>query len=277
MSQSSANPDDQPFQHYTAKHRAIAWISRSLFDDVTYTVRRGLLKGMKRKGGLAWLPGPDAVTAEEVFWARQDFRGMTVYDVGAFHGLLTLFFARQARQVVCYEPNSRNHARLSENLALNGISNVRIRKVGVGSRPGTLTMVTNPDMPGGASAEDNLVQGIRRSGQKILQEQISIVTLDSDIREHSLPPPDFIKIDIEGSELPALNGARETLAAHKPHLFLEMHGETMNLKRKKVTEIVTFLEEAGYGDIIHIESGSRIHRQTAAVAAQGHLFCKPGR
>jgi hypothetical protein len=41
---------------------------------------------MKRKGGFAWLPGPVAVTAEEAFWTRQDFRGMTVYDVGAFHG-----------------------------------------------------------------------------------------------------------------------------------------------------------------------------------------------
>ena len=43
--------EDLPFQHYTLKHRLIAWISMHLFDTSTYTVRHGLLKGMKRKGG----------------------------------------------------------------------------------------------------------------------------------------------------------------------------------------------------------------------------------
>ena len=48
--------EDLPFRHYTLKHRAIAWISTRLFDHATYTVRHGLLKGMKRKGGLGWVP-----------------------------------------------------------------------------------------------------------------------------------------------------------------------------------------------------------------------------
>ena len=54
-----AEPDlkeDLPFRHYTLKHRLIAWISMHLFDNLTYTVRHGLLKGMKRKGGLGWVP-----------------------------------------------------------------------------------------------------------------------------------------------------------------------------------------------------------------------------
>ena len=47
--------EDLPFRHYTLKHRVIAWISMHLFDTATYTVRHGLLKGMKRKGGLGWV------------------------------------------------------------------------------------------------------------------------------------------------------------------------------------------------------------------------------
>jgi len=50
------SPDDQPFRHYTTKHRMVAWISQKLFGNITYTVRHGLIKGMKRKGGLGWLP-----------------------------------------------------------------------------------------------------------------------------------------------------------------------------------------------------------------------------
>src|ERR1700739_1668063 len=93
--------DNQPFRHYTVRHRIIAWISQNLFDNITYTTRHGLLKGMKRKGGLGWLPGfmGPAVTPELTFWMNHSFQGQVVYDIGAFHGLLTLFFARSSRQV----------------------------------------------------------------------------------------------------------------------------------------------------------------------------------
>src|SRR5437660_379801 len=89
--------DDQPFRHYSTKQRMVAWASQNLFDHITYTVRHGLIKGMKRRGGLAWLPEfltGTAPTPEQSFWTKQDFKGRVVYDIGAYHGLLTLLFAR---------------------------------------------------------------------------------------------------------------------------------------------------------------------------------------
>src|ERR1700688_1640008 len=67
--------EDLPFQHYTLKHRLVAWISMHLFHTATYTVRHGLLKGMKRKGGLGWIPAlfsPGIMTAEQQFWSGLD-------------------------------------------------------------------------------------------------------------------------------------------------------------------------------------------------------------
>ncbi len=256
----------------------MSWLSRNLFDNLTYTVRHGLLKGMKRKGGLAWLPesiGGSTSTPEQTFWMNQDFKGLTVYDVGAFHGLLTLFFARQCKQVISYEPNSRNHARLTDNLRLNGITNVVVRKVGLGSKLEMATMVASPLMPGGASIERDMVASLLNSNQPVLSEQISIVALDDDMRGMSLPAPDFVKIDTEGQELAALAGARNTLLTHRPRLFLEMHGETMNLKLKNVAAIVSYLNELGYCDILHVESGTRIGSDNSGVAAKGHLYCEP--
>ena len=121
------NPDE-PFRHYSAKHQVVAWISQGLFDNVTYTVRHGLLKGMKRKGGLAWVPGFVAGSAtrtpEQSFWMNLDLQDLVIYDIGAFQGLLTLYFARKGRRVISYEPNTMNHARLMDNLRLNGMKNV---------------------------------------------------------------------------------------------------------------------------------------------------------
>jgi FkbM family methyltransferase len=241
--------EDLPFRHYTLKHRLIAWISIHLFDSTTYTVRRGLLRGMKRKGGLGWVPAlfsPGVMTAEQQFWYGLNLRGMTVYDIGAFHGLLTLFLASRANAVVCFEPNSQNRKRLMENLMLNRVKNVEVRDVGVGSRREMRRMVGSPLMPGGASVDGKTVEGLLRAGVGTVVQEISIVTLDEEIPQASLPVPDFIKIDIEGWEIEALRGARNTLELYKPTLFLEMHGETIREKRFKVAEIVGFLWEINY-------------------------------
>lgn len=270
--------EDLSFRHYTLKHRLIAWISMHLFDTATYTVRHGLLKGMKRKGGLGWVPATFAfgiMTTEQQFWSGLNFSGMTVYDVGAFQGLLTLFFASRAKAVVCFEPNTQNHRRLMDNLMLNGIKNVQVRKVGVGSRRETRRMVGSPLTPGGASVDGKTVEGLLRSGVETVAEEIIIVTLDEELGQSSLPKPDFIKFDIEGWEIEALRGARNTLELYKPTLFLEVHGETIREKKRKVAEIVDFLWELNYRRIRHIETGTAITPENASVAMEGHVYCQP--
>jgi FkbM family methyltransferase len=269
--------EDLPFRHYTIKQLLIAWISSRLFDTATYTVRHGLLKGMKRKGGLGWIPAIFAsgiITAEEQFWSSLNLSGMTVYDVGAFHGLLTLFFASRAKAVFCFEPNSQNHKRLMENLMLNGVKNVQVHKVGVGSRRETRRMVGSPLTPGGASVDLETVAELMRTRVGTMIEEISLVTLDEELFQAGLPPPDFIKIDIEGWEIEALRGARKTLEVYRPALFLEMHGETTREKRRKVAEIVSFLWEINYRRIRHIESGAAITPENTSRAVRGHLYCQ---
>jgi FkbM family methyltransferase len=270
----SPSTEDIAFQHATLKQRIVAWISTRLFDGFTYTVRDGLLKGMKRKGGLGWVPAlgsPRAMTPEHQFWHGFDFSGMTVYDVGAFHGLLTLFFASRAKAVVAFEPNTQNYSRLMENLTLNRMENVRVFKVGVGSGSETRTMVTSPLMPGFASVDAGSVE---KSSRASVAEEVSIIALDEEIPRAGLPAPDFIKIDIEGWEFEALRGARNTLESLRPALFLEMHGATVAEKKRKVAQIVEFLWEINYRRVQHIESGATITPENASLAMEGHLYCQ---
>jgi FkbM family methyltransferase len=256
---------DLPFHHYSLRHRAIAWISRRVFDHVTYTVRHGLNRGMKRRGGLGWTPEWSQPTKEEIFWRELPLDGLVIYDVGAFHGILTMYFASRCARVIAWEPNDGNHARLIENIKLNQLANVQVRKLGVGAEPGTGTLHYTPAMAGGGTLSPNATAEFT--------QQVEITTIDQDIAARSLPAPDLIKIDIEGWELEALQGARATLDAHRPALFLEMHGVTMREKRRKASAIVAFLCDAGYTDILHLESGAVITPGEAAMAAEGHLYC----
>jgi len=270
-----ANRDGQPFAHYPVKHRIVSWISRTFFDKLTYTVRHGLLKGMKRKGGLAWIPevgGHASKTPEHQFLADLNLSGKVVFDVGAFQGLVTLFFARRAQHVVCYEPNSRNHARLCKNLELNRIQNVTVRKYGLGAKQCVSGMWWDPKMAGGATLTSTSMSSTIGGRADARYEEVQVTTLDQDLAEAHLPQPNLIKVDVEGYELAVLQGASCLLETKHPALYLEMHGETMNEKRANVRTVVAYLNKIGYEDILHIESGQKITRENCERASQGHLY-----
>jgi FkbM family methyltransferase len=268
------NENGRPFNHYGLRYRLIGWISRTMFGNITYTVRRGLLKGLKRHGGLGWIPavGVDATeTPEHRFLRGLDLSGKVVFDIGAFEGLITLFFARTARWVVCYEPNPRNYARLCENLALNQISNVTVRKCGLGEQAGTASMAWDPAMPGGATLAYGTSDTINRQ-RNAKHAEIRITTLERDRAEEHLPEPDLIKVDVEGLELAVLKGADCLLKTKHPALYLEMHGETMQEKCVNVRAIVDYLRTIGYDHILHVESTIKITEGNCERALQGHLY-----
>ena len=262
--------------HYTLRHRVIATLSQRL-DGITYTQRHGLIRGMKRQGGLGFLPailaGGDHETAEHRFLKSLDLQNKSVYEVGAFQGILTLFFSSRAREVIAYEPNPPSYNRVMQNLRLNGRNNVRVRNLAVGATAGSITLLSDPLMPGGTSG-DPTVAGQIKGTKAATAVQVPVVTLDQDIASAQLPPPHLIKIDIEGMELPALQGMTETLRQHRPDLYMEMHGATMDHKDANVRAIVDFVQALGYREILHVESGERITSANATRAREGHLFCR---
>src|SRR6187551_2219697 len=112
--------------HYTLRHRMIATLSQRL-DGITYTQRHGLIRGMKRQGGLGFLPallaGGSTETAEHRFLRQLDLQGKVSYE------------------------------RVLQNLGLNARDNVRVRHLAVGDLAGSLTLLSDPLMPGGTSGD----------------------------------------------------------------------------------------------------------------------------
>ena len=148
------------------------------------------------------------------------------YDIGANVGYYTLPAACLARLVIAFEPNPRNTAYLYKHLHLNNVSNVQVIEAAIGDCDGEALFNSDPG-PG--------MGHIDKIGAKV-----SLVRIDTLVSSGTIPPPDAIEMDIEGGELAALVGGRETLERYRPILFLSTHGHEI---RERCHE---FLSSLGY-------------------------------
>ena len=144
-------------------------------------------------------------------------RRHVVLDIGANVGAHTLFFADAVGpggRVLAFEPQRLVFQTLCANVALNGLTNVHCRNEAVGAEPGTVRVpVLDPEK------EQNF-GGLSLAGQregKTEGEPVPRVTVDG----LDLGRCHFMKVDVEGMEVSAIEGAAETIRRHRPLLYVE--------------------------------------------------------
>jgi len=109
-------------------------------------MRSGLAKGFKRRFGLGFKPKFN-LTEEETFLINRDFKGMTVYDIGGYVGIHSIFFADAVREngkVITFEPNPTNFREIAFNLKINNFKNVRVFPLGKNKERGILKLNIDP-------------------------------------------------------------------------------------------------------------------------------------
>ncbi len=150
--------------------------------------------------------------------------GMTVFDIGANAGFYTLAFARlvgDRGQVWAFEPLAGKAEQLRRHVRINRCSNVGIIQAAVGSQWG---------MAGLHVEEDGSMGSVVASGSY----KVPVVGLDELLAAGVIPEPHVIKMDIEGSETAALEGAQTLLAKSRPTVFLAMHGEDQRIQCERL-------------------------------------------
>jgi FkbM family methyltransferase len=166
--------------------------------------------------------------------------GGTVVDIGANIGFVATALSRLVGPdglVVAFEPSAQTFKKLQWTIDINRLSNVRAVNAGCGEREGTMELRNVTAESGHAS-----VVGAGR-----VREKITLVRLD-DVPELHDRLVDFIKIDTEGSEPNVLEGARQTIHASAPTLYLELGGHY----RAPTLRSIELLRELGY-DVRHVE------------------------
>jgi FkbM family methyltransferase len=144
-----------------------------------------------------------------------------VIDAGAYPGEFTVYAARKGSKVIALEPDDDNAADLEDNLDLNDVENVVVRSEGLSDNIGEIRMTG-----------EKFTSEINQKGEKL----VDITTLDSLVAELELEKLDFVKMDIEGAEIMALDGGEETMARFSPFFSIASYHQVDDEKSYKEVE-----------------------------------------
>lgn len=180
------------------------------------TILSGPLAGWRWINGAgtpdSWLGTFDGDTQR--LFRRHVHTGGVVYDIGAQAGFFTLLASRlvgPTGRVIAFEPLPRNVHLLERHLRLNEVTNVTALALAVSTNRGKAHLATTTG-PGIARVEaDGAVE-------------VPADSLDGIFRERRLPPPDFIRIDVEGGENAVLSGGLAMLREIRPMILMSTHG-----------------------------------------------------
>jgi FkbM family methyltransferase len=187
----------------------------------------------------------DFEQAELRFVERYLQPGMTVFDIGANHGLYSVLASKRIGrngQVYAFEPSPRERAKLSRNLKINGCKNVQVVEVAMGETAGEAIL--------------NVVQGTEVGcnslrapdvDQPTIPVKVKIQPLDNFLTQTGVKKIDFVKLDVEGAEQSVLKGGEKYFnSVERPVILAEVSDIRTKAWGYAAHEIVSWLVQRGY-------------------------------
>ena len=162
-----------------------------------------------------------------------------IIDIGANHGLHTILLSKLAKNgtVFAIEPDKNSREKLNINLQLSGCTNVKVVNTAIGIKNKKLafyTSKTRGQFDGSNSIYKESLLSMGVEDLNIKKEIVNVISLDSFVYKNKLKP-NFIKMDIEGSEYDAFLGMKKTIKKYSPLLIFEFN--SFYLKKSKRIEM----------------------------------------
>ena len=134
--------------------------------------------------------------------------GDVVFDIGSNVGLYAVLLAKavgSSGKIVAFEPHLQSCRRLTQNLELNNLENVRSFSKALSDKTGKATLHV-----GSVNGNFSLVEPLAQTVAE--EQQVEVIEGDRLREEEMLPLPTVVKIDVEGYEHAVIRGLRQTLA-----------------------------------------------------------------
>jgi FkbM family methyltransferase len=176
------------------------------------------------------------------FVAEQLKTGDVFIDVGANIGLYTLHAAGRVGDsgiVIAFEPVEKTFRLLENNVSLNNFSNIRVENLALSDKEKPIEIFTE---------NTGTNSGMASSYLEFYSDSIRVdaVSLDGYLDRNPPERVDFIKMDIEGGEYPALLGMKKTLQRFSPMLLVEIDEKVLETTPYYKNDILSFLDDLGY-------------------------------
>lgn len=111
-----------------------------------------------------------------------------------------------------FEPNKNNSDLIKENADLNGLTNVLINNLALWNKSGEKLVF---------EGEDALASTI--TANETAENVLHTITIDDYVAENKVGEINLLMIDVEGSEIKVLEGAKEMLRKDRPVVVFETH------------------------------------------------------
>jgi FkbM family methyltransferase len=153
-----------------------------------------------------------------------------IVDVGANIGIYAIPLAKKAQKVIAFEPHPKTSEILVESIKLNNLDNITVEKKIAGD---TKRMVKYKMSP--VPQESRIISEHESQANSIIQAEC--MDLDSILMTEDRI--DWILLDVEGSELSVLMGAKNMLRKYSPNIIFESYDQN-------IAKVRQLLENLGY-------------------------------
>ena len=239
------------FETYYFENEKLFAETRDMLEDDTSKIRFDDFVNQKRFGCYSKEYDRNSQYFDEVIIGSRISNKEVFVDCGAFQGETAIAFVDflkkhdicDYKSIIEIEPDASNIKVMEERL--KGYKNIEFVKAGVYDKNGQLSFCSEQ----GSSSK------ISDSGDV----SIDVISLDEYIKDDV--PVSFIKMDIEGSELKALYGAKRTIERNRPKLAICVYH-----KNEDLIEIPRYIRSWGMDYKFYLRSYSRCGVETVIYA-----------
>jgi FkbM family methyltransferase len=191
---------------------------------------------------------------------RAQGKPVNFFDVGANIGHHSLYMSSHADRIFAFEPFATVRNELERKMAHAGVRNLTAFPVALGDRNESGTFFPPTGTNQGTGTLGETLPG-NASTESI---QVAVVRGDDFFSANQLPPISLLKMDVEGYEVNALEGMRETLWRDRPPILMEIQRVTRTGATKSAT-----IESLLYPDHLLYEVGDSRGQYTLKPFASG--------
>ncbi|MGG6239024.1 FkbM family methyltransferase [Nodosilinea sp. AN01ver1] len=188
--------------------------------------------------------------AEQIFYISYLKKGMTVFDVGANIGELSLLFSRfvgTSGKVHAFEASSNTFQRLLGICKHANRSQIQINHCAVADVEAIMSLnVYDEQHSGWSSLANRQLEQYGINVTPVFCEEVSSITLDNYCKFNDIKHIDLLKIDVEGAEYQVMLGAKELFQNQQVKCCVFEFGATTFDMENTPQEIESFLTSCNY-------------------------------